>query len=509
MTLKHSLAALLLASALSLPAQKINPITQAVLDSYETLLIQNPNDFAVLLERAQQYYNLSMYENAMTDVMKAIANTPAKETAFLMREYELASNIEQQTEHPEKALEFINKALAIEPTNYPMLYQKGNLCLELKRPADALECFNALERLKSRSQEAYFGQAKALIMQGRTEDIESLAKKAEECDPSNYITYCRIGDLYADLDRNEEAATNYLAALAMSDKSDRPLTSLFKLSQKNYGAVANALDFAVTKAANPLPYYLIKGRMAYENGKYSDAFNAFQTLLRTEEGKTAGTYEYMARTCIAMNKMDDAKANAEEATKADRSIETFTLMSEVLRSAGDAEGAISKALSAYNADPEDINALTQLALAYIAAGSNDDALKKLNELILIDPTDMYPLMLRAWLNDKMGNAKNSVADYQRVATLPVKTTKDAAYKALAQAKSGKMLDSDSTMKSALSDKLTAEDYFNAAIFYTQTGNLDKGAEMLKNAIGEGFENEYLLSVDKTANLNIAPIRHLK
>ena len=66
------------------------------------------------------------------------------------------------------------------------------------------------------------------------------------------------------------------------------------------------------------------------------------------------------------------------------------------------------------------------------------------------------------------------------------------------------------MKRALRDKenKTKDDYFLAAIYYAQTGDLSKGKEMVERAIASGYQNVYELYSDKTANLNIAPLRHL-
>ncbi len=87
--MKISKYILLLGVAMSLTAsaQQINPITQAMLDGYEQLLKENPNDYFTLYERASQYYRLSRYDMALNDIKRSIAATPAKEKDQLAAEY--------------------------------------------------------------------------------------------------------------------------------------------------------------------------------------------------------------------------------------------------------------------------------------------------------------------------------------------------------------------------------------------------------------------------------------
>ena len=54
--------------------------------------------------------------------------------------------------------------LRCHPKTMHCFTKKGNVALYLNRPEDAYESFAAMQRLKSRSQEAFFGMARADIM---------------------------------------------------------------------------------------------------------------------------------------------------------------------------------------------------------------------------------------------------------------------------------------------------------------------------------------------------------
>lgn len=74
----------------------------------------------------------------------------------------------------------------------------------------------------------------------------------------------------------------------------------------------------------------------------------------------------------------------------------------------------------------------------------------------------------------------------------------------------KKLDADETMKRAIREKenKTKDDYYLAAVYYAQTGDLATGKEMIDKAVSLGYQNLYNLYTNNTANLNIAPLRHL-
>ena len=150
------LAVSLLLSGLTLAgtAQQIPPLAKAMLDGYTAVLAQDPKDYQTLYERAAQYYSLSLYDQALLDVSKAIQYTPSKETALLAQEYSLLADIRLEEKEYGKALEAVESALTYAPESYADIYKKGNICLHLKRPDEAYASFSRLHRFKTRSQDA-------------------------------------------------------------------------------------------------------------------------------------------------------------------------------------------------------------------------------------------------------------------------------------------------------------------------------------------------------------------
>lgn len=494
-------------------AQQINPLTKAMLRGYQTILNENPKDYNTLYQRATQYYNLSMYDEALVDIIKALDYTPEKEKELRIDEYSMLTDIYIQTKEYDKALSAVDNALALSPRDYALLYKKGNVELYLQKPEEAHKSFAAMQRIKSRSQEAFFGMARANIMMGRNDDAKELITQAQNADPSGYLTYCRVGELYEEMGEDENAAASYLSAFSLADTdSSRPLESLIHLADKNYPAVETALQYAVSRTTNTDPLYFLQASIAFNSGNYRQAYDGFSKLLQSREGQIASVYANMARCCLALNKVSEASTNADLAVMKENSVSTLIVKAEVELAAGNAPAALLAATKALHIDANSTDALTYSALANIALNDPKAAMQNLDEAAMINPADLYARIIRAYVNfNILGNAKDAILEYNRIGnTIDPESFKDITYKALAQCLGGKKLDADETMKRALRDKenKTKDDYYMAAVYYAQTGDLVKGKEMIDNALALGYQNLYNLYSNNTVNINIAPLRHL-
>lgn len=497
-------------ATLVMSAQKINPITQAMLDGYKQILDANPDDYFTLYQRAQQYYQLSYYDLALTDAKKAIANTPKKEKEMLASEWQLCANIYLQQKDYDLALDAVNNALELMPDSYSLIYLKGNVYLHLQNPEEAKKCFAAMQRMKSRSQEAYFGLAKVAILQNDFAQARSLMSEAENCDPSSYITYCRLGDLCVDMQEYEKAAVHYLSAFGLSTGQERPINSLFAVAKTDYDQTINAIDFAISKTTNVVPMYFLKGNIALTEKHYTDAYDAFRHLLDESSEYDSSICANMAMICFALNQQEEALKYANKALIADPSAQNNVIKSNVELALGNANNALIYANNALAKDANNSEALIAAAKAKIILDQYEAAIENLNEAVINDASDPLPLMLRAYIyNTFMNDSKQAMADYLRASRVETEIFPSVAYKALALTLAGKKLDGDQIVENALTKAgENAEANFYVAIYYSQSGALERAKTALDKALELGFENQYLLHNDNTANLNIAPIRHL-
>ncbi len=510
MKILKPLCCLALCASFMCSAQQINPITKAMLNGYTELLKENPKDYQTLYERAAQYYSLSRYDDAHSDLVKALEYTPAKEKALRESALSLMADVAIEMKNYDLALKSIDEALQLSPSNYAYTYKKGNILLYLNRPEEAYKVFSSMQTMKPRSQEAYFGMAKACIAQKKFAEAEDLMKEAENADVANYLTYCRLGDLYMDMEQPENAATNYLLGFTMAKDSQRPLESLISLADKNYNAVATALDFAADKAENRLPILFLKGNIACESGNFSQADVALTQLLSDfQDAKIPGVYAKLAQAKLGENDLAGALQAIDNALTLGGGAAQYALKSEIDLANGNAEKALQDASKALTLDANSNDAMMAKAKAQIALKDGNGAAETLNEAIMMRPDNQEALLLRAYTNQELiKNTRAAIADFNRIILEDDSTFPAITYKALAQTKTGKKMDGDANIEAALNGSPSKDDYYWAAVYFSQSGNLEKAKDMLEKATFNGYQNQYKIKTDNTPWLNIGPIRHL-
>lgn len=507
MKFKTLLLSACLASAFFCSAQQIDPITKATLDANTEWLQSHPDDYEALFDRSAIYLQLHRLDEAYLDIVKAIETTPAKEKMAVARNFSLLSDILIAQNNLPKAVEAINKSLEVDPSSYSNIYKKGNIYLALNMPDEAYSAFSSLQRLKSRSQEGFFGMAKAKVMKGDMDEARDLIKEVEQADPTNYLTYCRIGDFYNSLNQDTDAAANYLLAFTLTDNSSTPMKSLINLGKKNYPAVSQAITTAASKTQNTFPLDFLLANIAYRAGVFQDAYDAYTRLLATPDGNDPDLLAGLAKSALALNKIPEAQAASASALNMTQSADLYILRSQIQRAAGLPSEALVLSKKGYEIQPGNTSALIESALNNIALNNNNEALTILNEAVMMNADDPLPLMLRAYVyKEGLKDKKKATSDYNRAAMVVSDNFPDIAYTAIAKTLSGKKIDGDALIETALTNNTGKDAAYWGAVYYSQTGNLEKARQLRDKAISLGYNNLYNLNSNKDANLNLSPIR---
>ncbi|MCM1075225.1 MAG: tetratricopeptide repeat protein [Ruminococcus sp.] len=476
-------------------AQAINPLTQAMLDGYETLLQQNPNDYLTLYERASQYYRLDDYDKALSDIKRAISNTPAKEKDQLASEYSLLADIYTQTEQYSEALTAVNQALVFTPASYRLLYMKGNICLHEGDTEAAKIAFNSMRNSNSRSTEAIFGLARAAAMEGKKDEAINLLADAEKMDPSNYLTYCRMGDIHKELGMPQNAAADYLSAFSLNSGSERPISSIIALAKENYNAVDEAIDYALQKTPNVVPLYFLQGNAALAAGKYDDAYNAYRELISTVPQEEAQSlYADLSEICLRRGDIAEADTYASKAIMHKSDLKTNIIKAAIEQIRGNYPAALTYAKYALAFNPNDKDALMKAAEVAYNLQDNNSAVGYLNQVIMNDAEAADALLFRGYLQaNLLGNKQAGMSDFQRVAHLTAGSPREITYKAIAQIKAGQSLDAAATIAPVeAAAEQDAEAAFLMALYNRACEKNSMADDMLDRALNLGFEDQYSL-----------------
>lgn len=509
--LARLLTAMCFMFSLGVNAQQINPITEAVMNDYAEILAENPKDYLTLYDRASQYFAMGEYARALSDIDMALEYTPEKDIDYLLAEYSLKSDILATQKNYEGAIEAVSQALKLNPVSQSDLYKAGNLYLLTNNPTEALKSFQALQRENPRSQEAFYGMAKANAMLGNNQEATSLIQQIESLGKQSYVTYCRIGDLYADMGNVKEAASNYIIAYNMEDSNARPIESLKLLSRKFPKEVMESIDaIALTNSDNVALKY-VKAILAFDAGNYDLAEKACKDLAAEIDEESPAVYRMMAMTQLALNKLPEATENIKKAELlSPDNASMLENKAEILMSS-DPQKAYEAAVKAVKLNPDDEVSLLLAAKAAMLSGKYQDALVLLNDVVLSNPGNGEALLLRGYLNTEfLNDAKAGIADYTRAGNINQDgSVGSLVHAALGKSKINKKLDADGLINEAINKAANnPSELYLIAMYFAQTGNLEKAKVFVDKALLNGYNNIYNLKVNKEPLFNLDPIRHL-
>lgn len=491
-------------------AQQINPITEAVLQNYGEILAENPKDYVTLYDRASQYYDMGEYVRALSDIDMALEYIPDNDNAYRQAAYSLKSDILTSQKNYNAALEAVNAALKVNPVSQPDLYKAGNIYLLTNNPGEALKAFQRLQRENPRSQEAFYGIAKAYVMSGNRAEAEKLIKEVESLGMQSFITYCRIGDLYADMGNLKDAAANYTIAYTMEDNSIRPVESLKVINKKDPKTVMGAIDDMIVSKPDNLALLYIKAILAFDWGNYSEAEKACKDLAKGLEEDSPAVYRMMGMSQLAQNKLDEAAQSIETAEKLAPSDAGVILDKAEITIIKDPKSAYDLAVKALTLNPDNERGEMVAATAAMKAGKYLEAQTILNNMILSNPSNIEALLLRGYLNSEyLKDGKSGLADYTRAGNAQQNgSVENLVYAALGKAKTNKKLDADGMINEAIGKATDKDAFYLIAIYFAQTGNLEKAKEYMDKAVASGYGNLYNLQRNDTPLLNLQPIQHL-
>lgn len=509
--LKWGLPGMMACSFLGLNAQQINPMTEAVLRDYAEILAENPKDYYTLYDRASQYLSLGEYARALSDIEMALEYTPETDKDYRIAEYSLKSDILLSQKNYDGALEAINAALALNPTSTSELYKAGSIYLMINKPQEALNSFQRLQRESTRSQEAFYGMAKSNAMLGNNQEAAKLINEVENLGKQSFVTYCRIGDLYSDMNDIKNATKNYVIAYTMEDNNPRPIESLKFLGRKNFNAVMESLDEIIASNSDNVALNYIKAILAYDAGQYDKAVAACKNLATGLEEDSPAVYRMLALSQLALNNVPEAVQSINTAEKlAPNSPGVLLDKAEILMNQNPQQ-AYEAAEKAAAATPDSETTMMVAAKAAIMAGKYPEALNYLNNVVLSNPANGEALLLRGYLNDEcLKEGKEGIADYTRAGNIHQSgNVSDLVFAAIGKAKANKKLDAEGMINDAVKKVgNNKDDLYLVAVYYAQTGNLEKAKEFADKAMLNGYGNIYNLQANDEPIFNLKPIRHL-
>ena len=515
MKITKILIAVALAASASMPiaAQSSiqNPMTQAVLAVYEEELRENPNDYNILMSRADEYYRHDEYIRALADVDKVIQLAPASEEDVRFRAYVLRAGIYNETKRPEQALQDLRAAVEIDPNSYNVVYQKANTEFMLGRYAEARLDFQKLQRLNPRGTEAYIGLARVAVKENNLGTANEMLASAVNLDPNNAEIYVRRASVRRMMGDHNGAVDDLILAISSDNKHPRAMQELIDYGNTNYPATMAGLSKAVSEAPQVGMFRYIRAVRAQAHYHYLAAINDYQTILDERLYNYHGIYASIAECNYCLGNYSEALDFVDRALGMVRdNAGHYVLRSKILRAMGNYDEAVKAGAAALAVDRNNNDALIEMALGYVGIKNYDEASNLISEAILNDAENPMYLMLRAWVFEKYLNKAaaaedlyNKVADMEHFYIDNPRSLKGFAQLFLGQTELGKRW-----MDNIL-DTVTDYDgliHYYGACFYAQYGDMDRAMELADKSLNLGYANYHDWTEAIDGRVNVAPLR---
>lgn len=488
-----------------------NPVTKAVLEVYQGMLRQNPDDYMTWFRRANEYYRHDEYLKALKDINEAIQRTPLADADLRYQEYMLRAGIYNQTGRKVEALADLNEACQLDPESYAAIYQRANTEYELENFAEAKTDYIRLQRLNSRSAEAPLGLARIAIRENNLGSANEYLEQAVALDPNNPETYVRRSSVRKLMGNHNGAVDDLLLAISINSDYTKAIEALVDYGNTNYAATITGLSEAIRQAPQVGMFWYLRAVIAQAHYRYSAAIADFRHIIDNGLYKYQGLYASIAECEYSLGEFDNALANINRALgMSTNEAANFTLKSRILRALGRYDEAVEAAATALSVDRNDADGLAEMGLCYMAKENYKEASSLFGEAIMTNAENPYYYMLRAWLLlDYMNQPEAAKGYYEQVNEMDFFYVDNVrSLKGFAQLYLDMYTRAEGWMNNILST-VTDNDgliHYYAACFYCAAEDYDRALNCAEASMKAGYGNIYNWMYNTDARINVAPLR---
>lgn len=514
MKLRNTIFSLILMVAGTLSAGAQNPMddpmTKALMDTYQQLLDEDPHDADVLFRRANVYYKCGDYIRALEDINNGFKY--AEHSEFDNQQaLDLRANIYMMLHRDQEALADLNSVIANDPTNYVAIYQRATALYNLGRYAESKADFRLLQQMNPRSQEALFGLARVAVKENNIGIAEEYCDQAVALTPSNSQVYMRRASVRSMMGNEAGAVQDYIIALSTDqENTPRAIRELVSLSRKNYPVVISGISSAIRQAPKNGMFYFLRAMIAQGHCNYLAAIADYDKIINEHLDSYAGINASLAECYYALGKYDTAQLNVDYAISATHDNEFYyVLKSRIERALGNYPAALSAANKALEKNPDYNDALIAKGLALLSSGDAAEASVSFSEATMNDPEDPYLAILRGWvLADYRNQAANAKRSYERVLDMDFPADNVNSFRGFALLALDRKDEGDKWMEQVLADSndYDGEVNYYGACYYAHSGEIDKAFACMEKSLDKGYANYHNWTKTDDSIINVAPLR---
>lgn len=283
------------------------------LAALDALLAKDPKNDSLLYLRAGVYYKLEGYDEALSDLEKALA-IDSNHVAY----YHLMADVMLDYARPndsKRAIEVLEAASAKFPTSIHTLLKLSEFNLIVRRHNQALAAVDKVFRQNPQHPEGYFMTGRiALDMGDTTRAIKSL-QRAVQLDATNIDAWMFLGKIMTN--RNDPVAIQYFDNVLRLDSTDLEAREYKGILYKRRGEFEKAFQVyrdIIVRNPDYANAYFDMGLIYLEQDSLQKAFDNFNIAVQVDQ-LFVKAYFYRGLSAELQGNLDAAKLDYEQANK--------------------------------------------------------------------------------------------------------------------------------------------------------------------------------------------------
>jgi tetratricopeptide (TPR) repeat protein len=270
----------------------------------QAIEIRDPGAKGLAFEIGTAYYKKSDYPKAIEYLKKATAAEPTNNeaTQLLGLSYYLMG-------HPADAIPILEKVQGWYPrANIDAAYILGISYIQLKNYDQARKAFGKMFDVPGDSAAAYLFTARMLLRQEYDPIAEEYAQKAAALDPKLPLVHFLLGELYTYKSRMPEAIAEFQKELSINPGN---AATYYKLADaysrvQKYDDAERLLQRSIWLDATATGPYILMGKVLEKKGEFDLAVRALQRAI-TMDPNNATTHHLLGQTYRDMGRKEDAE----------------------------------------------------------------------------------------------------------------------------------------------------------------------------------------------------------
>lgn len=494
--------------ALSSMAQNsgANRVMSAVMAAYEEALVQNPNDYRLLFDRANQYFLNKEYDKSLADVSKALQQTSRKERGLLFDEYMLRAGIYDIKNDYGAMLADANSALSLDHKSVAALHLRAKSYLKTGEYDKAMNDYNAVIRLAPIDYEAYAGVARAAALQQNEGMAIEYARKAVDMYPAQSAVYINMADIQSILGDYDAAAYNLIYALSLDYEDENVLNGLFALARSHYSAVDKAFAEALTKVPSSGMLQYLRAMIAMDHCDYKLAVKEISDMLSRKLYDNAGIYRDLATAYFGLCRYEDALSAINNSIAVNpNDASSYVLRAKILHSLTQIPAALKSVDEALRIDSGNTDALLEKSALCIANKNVADALVLLGEAVALNPDNAEAYMIRAKIKAQMFDDKQGALNDYRIVFGIQDDTFDG-YGAMSAVFLGETGDATRQVEDMLKGNPgNVNALFTASAVWIAVGDKQKSLDCVEKLLVDGYGDLHRLTSENPTGIDLSKL----